>query len=149
MVALTDVTPLRHRGKPSQIEYVVNNGSVIYPGALVALNAAGFLIPYAGQSVGVRVLGIANDGDTKTGTAAGDVSASVDVAGVLLEQITVTGVTGQTDLGLPVYGLTDNVNDLTITQVPTQGAVGMITRFHSGTTVDVWLFEASQIPIDA
>jgi hypothetical protein len=147
MAALTDVAPLRNRGKPSQIAYVVANGSTVYPGGLVAVNAAGFLIPYA-TAVGVRAVGIMNDGEAKTGNAAGDVLASVDVGGVLLEQVTVTGVTGQGDVNSDVYGVSDNVNDLTLT-AGTKGAVGMITRFYSGTSCDVWLYAASQIAADA
>lgn len=148
MAALTESASLRHRGKPSQISFVVADGVTVLPGSLVSTNAAGFLIPYA-QGVGVRVQGIMNDGQEKTGDAAGSVEASVDVAGVLLEQITVTGVSGQTDVGLEVYGLTDNVNDIKIAQGASQAAIGAIVRFYSATIVDVWLRQGSQIFADA
>ncbi|HUU58382.1 MAG TPA: hypothetical protein VMZ50_02460 [Phycisphaerae bacterium] len=148
MAALTDVTSLRNRGKPSQIAYVVANGVTVYPGSLVAVNAAGFLVPYA-HVAGTRTVGIMNDGDAKTGDAGGTVLASVDVAGALVEQVTVTGATGIADVNSEVYGLTDNLNDLKLAQAATQGAVGMITRYYSGTLCDVWIYQASQIVTDA
>lgn len=146
MAALTEATPLRHRGTPSQVAVLLNNTSTVYPGSLVAINAAGFGIPYA-SATGVRMLGLCVDGEAKTGDGS-TVEAAVKVDGVLLERVTVTGVTGQADVNSNVYGVSDNPNDLTLT-AGTKGAVGMITRWYSSTTCDVWLFPGCQISADA
>lgn len=146
MAALTEATPIRHRGTPSQLSLLIANSSVTYPGGLIATNAAGLAIPYA-SATGVRVAGICVDAEAKTGDGS-TVECSVKVDGTLVEQVTVTGVTGQADVNSEVYGVTDNLNDLTLT-AGLKGAVGMITRYHSGTTCDVWIYPASSISADS
>lgn len=145
MAALTEPTPLRHRGKPSQIAYAVADGVTVYPGGIVALDAAGRLIPFAAAS-GTRVAGIMNDGDAKTGDAAGSVLASVMVCGALLEQVTCTGVTGEANVGDGAAFTTDNPNDATTT-LPASGAEAEIVRFYSGTLVDLWVKPYTEITV--
>jgi hypothetical protein len=72
--------------KPSKSNirmYELAADAVIYRGALVSIDAAGYLIP-AADTVNTYVAGVAKDNVDNTGGDAGDVSAPVDVGGGLL-----------------------------------------------------------------
>lgn len=73
-------------------------------------------------------------------------SASIDIGGTIIENVTVTGASAVTDtVGQFVYCSTDNVSDLTLTR-PTRGVpLGFIVNYRTGTSCDVYLFSLAEI----
>lgn len=158
MAALTVSTPVRMRILSSaQHNYKVANSNTIYLGSIVGLAQLGyvpltadrgFAIPFE-DTANVEYLGIAINSPfdlSVTNTVVGDTSASVlpeiTVEGgvVVLQQVTVTGVAAAADVGNQVFGATDNPNDLTDSSNSTDGALGEVERFFSGTTSDVLMY---------
>lgn len=80
-------------------------------------------------------LGLADIG--KTGDESEVVEEVVSLESAILEQVTVTGVTGQADVFKRAYWTNNNPNDLTLTKPDAVGGWGVIVRYHSGTTCDV------------
>ena len=145
--------------------YEVAAGEIIYFGALVCVNTAGFAVAHA-NTAGHEFRGIASgsvskgtgadataslpnlpfesvDGD-KSGTYGEASFVSVDERGLILEKYTVAG-SDQSNVGELVYSTTDNAeDDLTDTLTANVGAVGHGVRFYSGTTMDVELFTPAE-----
>ncbi len=67
-------TIFKHRGPV--VPFKVNGGSKIYAGALVAVDAQGYLLP-ASDTAGLKVVGIADEQVDNTDGADGDVSCLV------------------------------------------------------------------------
>ena len=144
-----------HREKPGGplMSFPIVAAEVIFDGALVAVAAGGGLENWAGDPAtsgntsffqGVARIteqtGVSNaTGEAKTGTTALDVEAAVDVSGVILEQVAVTGASAA-NVGNLVYATDENT--LTTTATPGGAAVGSLVKFFTGTTANVKLFSA-------
>ncbi len=126
----------------------ITAAAVIYDGALVAIAAAGALVNWTNATGEDHFfLGLARiteqtgvsaaAGESKTGVTALTVEAAVDVSGVILKGISVTGASAA-NRGNLVYASDEN----TFTMTATGGAdpVGWLSRFITGTTADVKLF---------
>lgn len=96
--------------------YEVAASTVIYRGALVSINAAGYLIP-AADTVNTFVAGVAKDNIDNSAGDAGDVSAPVDIGGglLLVKHAYLTGFgtddLEQSDIGTAVVVVDDETVD--------------------------------------
>lgn len=144
MAALTEPSENRLKATDKSGSFLIATSSVIYPGALVGLNASGLLIPWDG-SAGSRLLGLSKVTDPDGITGDGTLEAPVQLDDVVLEAITLAGGAGQTDVGEGVWFTTDNPDDCTQTRpVDALQAEGWIIRSRSATSVDVALIPARQ-----
>jgi len=135
--------------EPESQSFEVANGETIYNGAYVALNTAGFAVNVvdttAFEPVGFAVGFDAENADQTnvTGDGTDAFEVAVDISGTILENIPVTGLSGQTDVGALVYATDENTFTLSATSnIP---AVGVVTRYVSNTSVDVLFFSFEQM----
>ncbi len=131
----------------------ITAATVIYDGALVAVAAAGGLINWINSVTADTpfFLGVARiteqtgvsaaAGESKTGTTALDVEAAVDISGVILKGISVTGATAANLWDL-VYASDENT--FTMTATPGADPVGWLSRFVSATDSNVHLFRPGE-----
>jgi hypothetical protein len=122
--------------------YPVADGEVINQGEMVGLalstyattDSRGYAIPLE-DSAGVDYIGLAKN--TVTGDTSADEPPEVEVdeSGPILEHVTVTGGTGQADVGKDVHA-TDEAN-LKLAAASNISKVGTIVRYHSDGTFDV------------
>ena|SRR3990167_436341 len=144
-MALTAATRwnIKPRGWGSDVaSFKVLNAEVIYHGALVVLDKQDGYLRNLEDTSGTddRFCGIAIP---KTASVTGDTAASpvvecpVDISGVTLEKVAVTGVTAVTNTGDEVFATDENT--LTLTDTSNLSKIGIITRWYSGTTCDVKL----------
>lgn len=159
MAALTASTIRRTRaaGGPFHQNWRVRNTNVIYigsfcgmPGTSGLTSTRGYLqayadvqtIQWAGICIGTNYESTADRNNNRvTGdTAATPVpEAHTDAAPFILEQVTVTGVSAQGDVGTDVWATNDN--DLQDTAAPSGApAIGNIVYWYSSTTVDLMVF---------
>lgn len=120
---------------------IVLNAQTIYAGALVGINSAGFAANWddtAGFVFGGTALAQAT-GDT---SASPNVEIQLNTSGPIYAKVAVTGSTGQTDVGALCYASDENTFDLSATT--NVKAVGIVTRYYSGTTCDVRLFTPAE-----
>lgn len=133
-MALTAAAKTRSRGRDKQA-FIVVSGQTIYAGALVGVDTAdGFLKNWADVAT-LQFKGVAESQDT---VGDGTEEARVDIGGKILERVSVTGATGQGDVGELVYASDENTFDLSATA--NTKAVGVAVRYHTGTKMDVMLF---------
>ena len=123
--------------------FPVATGQTIYNGAYVCLNTAGYVIVPSDVTTGVDGLGfvVGFDENNQTETSiAGNNSreVSVDIGGTIVDNLSVTGVTAQTNVGELVYATSDNVFTLTPTTAIQE--VGVVVRYVSNTDVSVLFF---------
>ena len=107
---------------------------VIYAGALVKANAAGYAEPCAAEA-GAVFVGIATETIDNSAGAAGDLSVEI-LRGV---DVTFTGQTGfeQADIGSKVYASDDQT--ISVTQASNEQEVGTVVEYISATSVRVQL----------
>lgn len=110
---------------------------IIYKGALVKINAGGYLAPAAAES-GAFFAGIAYEYKDNSAGSAGDVVCRVQTEGSFL--LTVTGF-AITDVGSTVYASDDQT--VSTTQATNELAVGKVVEFVSATKVWVKIDSAS------
>jgi len=106
---------------------------IIYRGALVKINAAGYLAPQAAES-GAFSAGVAYEGVDNSAGSAGDVTCRVELEGAF--EMACTGM-AQADLGSPVYASDDNT--VSTTQGSNELLIGKIIEVISATNVLVKL----------
>lgn len=128
-------------GVPSK-SFIVKNGATVYSGSLVGIISQGgdkgTLIPWTVVSgrtdyfLGIAKSKVVGDGST---------SVEVELSGVELRNVAVTGASTQASVGEEVYAIDDGTG-LTLTWPGTnQGPVGWITAFYSSTQFDVRLLQ--------
>jgi len=117
--------------------YAIDDGYITELTDAAGKNPAGILVEFS-------------DLDTGDGTDTGSTSASpvpegvLDIGGGVVKEVTVTGATSAVKVGSEVHLTGDNLSDLTLTSTTTTPAVGLITRWYSGTTCDVLLYPLSR-----
>ena len=117
---------------------------IVYKGALVKINAAGFLAPCAPEA-GSQFAGVAVAKVDNSAGAAGDLAPLVIQDGC--HELTGTGF-AQADVGSQVYAIDDN--DITLTEGTTsKQKVGIIVKFISSTKVLVKIMPYSGIGASA
>jgi len=116
-------------------------GAKIFKGALVKVNAAGFLVP-ASVEAGSNFAGIAYEDCDNTGLAAGALECRVIRVGTFL--LTIVGAT-QANVGDTVYASADDL--VTVTSAANLQKVGVIDRFVSATQVWVTIQSMSGLGV--
>lgn len=119
--------------------YVVRNGVQLYAGALVCLDADGFLTNCA-DTAGFRFVGVLLEDVLGNTSATPPVEGRVDTSGLVLLNRDVFVVSAQSDVNSLVYTTTGNPADMTLTATTNLKAVGYVTRWYSSTKCDVQLF---------
>jgi|SaaInlStandDraft_2_1057019.scaffolds.fasta_scaffold124811_2 hypothetical protein len=112
------------------IDCPVVNADIIYKGALVKHNAAGYIAPAAAEVGGVFA-GIAFEKADNSAGSAGDISVRVQKTGLFL--MVGTGTIAQTDIGQVAYASDDQT--VSKTQGANEQAVGVFAVFVSATSV--------------
>jgi hypothetical protein len=113
------------------VESPVVAADIIYQGALVKHNAAGFIAPCAAE-IGAVFAGVAYEKVDNSAGAAGDKSVRVEKNGSFL--MTMVGLT-QADVGSAVYATDDDL--VSLVQAANQQLVGYIVQFVSATQARV------------
>ncbi len=126
----------------------VKSGVTIYPGALTGMAYGGYLTNWNG-SASYNLQGIALGGadaghDYVTGVAAGTQYMGVDCSGMVLEQVSVTGLTSWEQVTALVYASDENTFTLAST---TAGPVGYISYWYSGSKGQITLFTPEEFAI--
>lgn len=118
---------------------IVVNATQLYAGSYVGIVSGSGHVSTFSDTAGLEPLGFAMEkvlGDT---SVSGDEDrVSVNIGGGTVKSIAVTGAGATNDTGEPVYATNDNT--FTLTATSNTPAVGVIERFHSGTTCDVRFF---------
>jgi len=119
--------------------YPVETSEQIYYGAIVGLDRnTGRIQNLDENSNLLDFIGVAiPENNSVTGISAGTVECPVDESGLILEQVSVTGVAAQGSVGELVYATDENT--FTLTATSNRGAIGRVVRWYSGTTCDVEL----------
>lgn len=154
MAALTASTTRRYRsgGFSWHQNWRVSNNDVIYigsfcgiPGADALTSRRGYVDTYSDEQT-IQWVGpcirtsYESAADRDNNRVTGDTSASpvpeawTEAGPIVLEQVTVTGVSAQADVRLAVYASNDNDLTVTASQSP---VIGRVVYWYSGTTVDV------------
>jgi hypothetical protein len=132
--------------------YPVRSGMTIYYGALVGISTVGVtdgrLVNWSSASGALRFCGIAQPtqqvsagsgtSGQVTGNAAGTIECPVSEGGIILENVSVTGLSANQNVGDPVFATDENT--FTLTQTSNVGAVGVISRYITGTRGDIQLY---------
>lgn len=130
MTALTESKDRVYKeGKLQSFPVVASD--IIYKGALVKVNAAGYLAPCAAEA-GAKFAGVAYEEVDNSAGAAGDVSCRAERTGVHL--MNGTGFS-QADVGSKVYASDDDT--VSTVQGANEQEVGQIVEFISSTEVYV------------
>lgn len=147
---------MRERNPLAINSYPIRNGVKIYHGALVGISTIGVtdgrVVNWSDSSGALQFLGLAmltqqvSAGSGTSGEATGDANGTVECpvmeSGPILEQISVAGASAEQNVGDPVYATDEDT--FTLTPTSNVGAVGRVTRYHSGTTCDVQLFSSQE-----
>ena len=111
---------------------------IIYRGAMVVQNAAGFLSPVVGAAAGDVFAGIAEEEVDNSGGSAGDLKCKYKKTG---RYLLLGSSFAQTDVGVKVYGVDDQT--VTKTFAANLPFIGVIDEFVSGTQAWIMLSEDS------
>lgn len=122
--------------------FQVTNASQIFAGSLVGVNNTTGLALAWTDVAAEQFVGVAMNGVTGDTTADEPPEVHVNVGGMVLKKVAVTGVTAVTDVGNQVFATDDNTFDLAAGTNPNE--VGLITRFYSGTTCDIRLYSLAE-----
>ena len=141
MAALTvdTVRSSRNRGLYSGVGSAT---SVYFAGAFVGVDTVDGLVKEWADTATFRWLGVVTRKADTNVTDPITPEVNVNISGIILEKVSVTGVTAQANVGDLVFATTDN--DLTLTASTNVKAIGKVDRFESGTTVDVALFTPTE-----
>lgn len=115
------------------VSYRLSNVRV-FKGALVGVNASGFLVPMAHGTSGLRFVGVANETvDNSTGSA-GARSVNVTKSGSFV-CVPIVGVSPTVaDLGKVVYANTDWEFQIATAGLTNQYAIGTVVGFETSST---------------
>lgn len=136
---LTAVRMQRTAPRGATKSFVVADGIVIYAGALVGLNAAGYLDRWVDQA-GHTFLGVALQTVTGATSAAQPPEAIVDVSGVTLRDVPIAGTFVQADVNSIIHCASDNAADAKKAANTNTKGIGWASRFASAGVGDITLF---------
>jgi hypothetical protein len=130
------------RSNAGRRSYVLADGVTFYGGALVGVNAAGYLAKWA-DTAGHHFAGVLLEGGVGDTSANPPTEGRVDTSRVTLESVPVASL-AQSDVGALVYCTTDNVDDLTLSAGTNVSAIGTVVRFVDPGIGDVQLFDSAK-----
>lgn len=125
-----------------RMSFVVADTIVLFAGALVGTNAAGFLTKWA-DTAGHKFKGILLAPVTGATSATPPAEGRVNTEGATLRNVAVASLT-QADVNALVYCATDNPADFSLSVATNVKAVGWVSRFISAGRGDVTLFTPSE-----
>ena len=125
--------------RSNTMSYVVKNATTLYAGALVGIDANGYLDNMA-DTAGLKFVGILLQDVVGDTSASPKVEGRVDVSGRTLENVAIAGTFVQGSLNDPIYAASGNPADLTRTATTNTKAVGWASRFRAAGFGDVTLF---------
>ncbi len=115
------------------VSYRISN-TRIFKGALVGVNASGFLVPMAHGTAGLRFVGVANESVDNSAGTAGSRSVNITKSGSFL-MIPISGLTlTQADIGKVAYANTDWEIQLASAGLTNQYIVGTIVALETSST---------------
>lgn len=104
-MALT--TPYETFEKPGLVVSYKLAATKIYKGALVGVNASGYLTAMAHGTASLKFIGVANETVDNSGGAAGDKSVNVTKCGSFVMKAAAGYSPGTSDIGKEVYAFSD------------------------------------------
>lgn len=123
------------RGQNVIADYVdapVAASTVIYNGALVALNASGYAVPADSTTAGLRVVGVASAKADNSAGANGAIKVRVERGVFGFKNSASTSAVSAADAGRPCYA----VDDCTVARIPSMGARPFAGRVYDVDAVD-------------
>ena len=131
----------RPRGEEA---YVATTGVVYYHGAYTMLDTATGKAVLATDAVNKLWLGLTCRTHPLTTCGISTIvdEVCVNTSGAILERVAVVGVTAVTNVGDLVFVTADDT--LTLTPTASTKAVGVVIRWHTGTSTDVRLFTPAE-----
>lgn len=125
------------------MSFVVKDATTLYAGALVGLDANGFLDNMA-DTAGLKFVGVLLETVTGATSATPVPEGRVDTSGVTLQNVAIAGTFVQADLNSPIYATTGNPADCTKTATTNTKGIGWASRFRSAGFGDITLFTPSE-----
>lgn len=115
------------------VAYKVSN-LVVYKGALVGVNASGFLVPMAHGTANLLFAGVANESVDNSAGSAGDKSVGVVKCGSFVFKAASGFTPAQADIGKEVYANTDWEVQISASGLTTAYKVGTIVALENTST---------------
>lgn len=134
-MALTTDRRTPKRGQHTLAEYLdapVAAGAVIFNGALVALNQAGYAVPVDASTAGLRVAGVASGKVDNTGGSNGAKRVRIERGVFGMKNSASTSALTAADVGRPCYA----VDDCTVARLPSGGARPFAGRVYDVDAAD-------------
>lgn len=125
------------RGKTRS--FVVDNGVQIYAGALVGIDASGYL-DIMSDTAGHKFIGVALEDALGNTSATPPTECRVNTEGMTLENVAIAGTFVQADVNSLIYCSTSNPADSTKTEATNIEAIGWASRFRAAGYGDITLF---------
>lgn len=135
-------------GVPIQTAIQTYGGSYMGIGTRENATAAkkGFALPWT-PAAGLIPLGFTDVKVLGTSVAPLPETTIERIAGTIGRKFTVTGVTGRSDFGRPVY-MTDD-NTFTLTRGACDTPVGFISYWYTGTSADIYFYSLAELMVIA
>ena len=115
------------------VSYKLSNVA-IYKGALVGVNASGYLVPMAHGTASLKFVGVASESADNSAGSAGDKSLNVTKCGSFLMKAISGYVPAIADLGKEVYVNTDWEVQIATAGLTNQYKIGTIVAIESTST---------------
>ncbi|MFZ4508376.1 MAG: hypothetical protein ACOYON_11845 [Fimbriimonas sp.] len=132
MAALTQ--PYEAFEKPGLVVSYKLSNVKLYKGALVGLNASGFLVSMAHGTGSLKFVGVANETVDNSAGSAGDRSLNITKVGAFLMKA-ISGYTpAQADIGKEVYANTDWEVQIATAGLTNQYKIGTIVALETTST---------------
>jgi len=138
MADLTADTVHKTYPRAGRVSFTVANGVTLYAGALVGINAGGYLAKWA-DTAGHKFAGVLLAGAVGNTSATPPVEGRVDTSGLTIKGALVASL-AVTDVNALVYCTTDNPADFSLSAGSNTKAVGWVSRYISSGVGDVTLF---------
>lgn len=138
MAALSADTVVNYQEVEGAIyEYPMVASDIIYKGALVSINSAGYALPAGDNSGDVGVVGIALEQADNSSGSAGDISVKV-LSGIVIKSLATAADVGQTSVGVKATVSDDQTVDIAA-NTTNDVTAGMITKYVSSSAVDLYI----------
>ena len=117
------------------------NGDILYAGALIGIDSAGYAAPWA-DTTNYNFVGVCMKKVTGDTSASPVPEANVNTSGMILKKVSIVNASSQTDVGILCYATDDNT--LTLSSTSNVNAIGRVSRWYQSTTCDVDLFTPTE-----
>jgi hypothetical protein len=136
------------RGRDTQ-SFPIATSEVVYLGAYVQINTGGYLVNFEDttgfENAGFVINFDEANADQTSVTGDNSIEAAVNIGGCIISGLSITGASGQTDVGALVYASDENTWTLTATNIAQE--VGVVVRYVSNTDLDVLFFSLAEMRV--